>query len=314
MPSLAGAVTRLTLAGVPGHATWVQLSFSATVADTYVPVLAQSAAAAGGALTHNRTDTFVPRLTMTASVVGTATWPVVDAYVPVLTQSAIVLGGARPDDGQFTTLTLAGVPGRVNIFTDKPTSVADAKPVTDTYLAVLVLGDVTDVALQLTDDYRPTLAMSATPHQSARDERPLRAGAADAAAEHDQVRHVPEVRRRHLRGRRWRCWRRSRGRMRSLPTAYVPMLAMSATLSGSAVRRPGRHVRAGAGDGLLAHHHVGEHGVRPQRHLRAGAADGGEGHGCWRSGPHFDLQSPLRTHPHRGGVRRHVWTTREMGR
>jgi hypothetical protein len=141
MPSLAGAVTRLTLAGVPGGPTWTQINFAHSVSDTYVPVLGQVATGASGVAVA---DTFRPVLTMTVL------W---------------VLGKPRPDDGQFTALTLAGVPGRVNVFTDKPAAVVDTRPVVDTYIARLVMGDVTQVQLNLTDDYRLVLGMSATPSQ-----------------------------------------------------------------------------------------------------------------------------------------------------
>jgi len=145
MPSLAGAVTRLTLACVPGHATFTQTTFPVTVADTYVPVMTM-----GG----------------TASAVTVATKTGTDTYVPTLAMpTPWVLGKPRPDDGRFTTLTLAGVPGRVNVFTDKASAVVDAKPVVDTYIAVLVMGDVTAAVLNLTDDYKPVLGMQAAPSQ-----------------------------------------------------------------------------------------------------------------------------------------------------
>jgi hypothetical protein len=139
MPSLAGAVTRLTLACVPGPATWQQVSFTHAVADTFVPVLGMNA------LTRNvnAADTYVLALGMNA----------VGGPVP-----------ARPE-GQFTAMTLIAVPGRVNVFTDKPVAVTDVKGVVDTFRPVLTMvpGLVPVTLRPVSDTYVPALGMSATP-------------------------------------------------------------------------------------------------------------------------------------------------------
>lgn len=73
------------------------------------------------------------------------------------------LAGAslRPDDGQFTTLTVNATPGtRAALQSDKTTATSIDKAVSDTYRPVTPFGDVSDADLDVNDTFTPKLTFS----------------------------------------------------------------------------------------------------------------------------------------------------------
>lgn len=89
-------------------------------------------------------------LSLAAAPAGAQTW------------TNTVAGSAlRPNDGQFTTLTVNATPGtRAALQSDKTTATSIDKAVSDTYRPVTPFGDVSDADLDVTDTFVPKLTFS----------------------------------------------------------------------------------------------------------------------------------------------------------
>lgn len=69
---------------------------------------------------------------------------------------------ARPNDGTFTRLAPGALPAQPwGSFAGKTLKVEDTKPVTDTYLVVMTMGDVSDIDVDVSDTYTVVFTMNA---------------------------------------------------------------------------------------------------------------------------------------------------------
>lgn len=89
-------------------------------------------------------------LSLAAAPAGAQTWT-----------NTLAGASLRPNDGQFTTLTVNATPGtRAALQSDKTTATSIDKAVTDTYRPVTPFGDVSDADLDVTDTLTAKLTFS----------------------------------------------------------------------------------------------------------------------------------------------------------
>jgi hypothetical protein len=84
------------------------------------------------------------------------------AFSATTDYSKTTLEFARPNDGTFTRVAPGALPGQPwGSFTGKTLKVEDTLPVSDTYLVVMTMGDVSDIDVDVSDTYTVVFTMAA---------------------------------------------------------------------------------------------------------------------------------------------------------